>query len=411
MFPRYFVARKEVPAPAARGPLLRTVLDHLRLGGRARSAREVVVVQDMSGALHLVSPADLPPALTATLHHHELAHPQGPRLLDVEELWLMSIQMLEQPGDAPGINDPVHLYGRLLGPLPDGVGGSLLSADGQLSLTRSDLLAGLVYGAQDALVLATQPESRCLHAMLPADRPEVLSQGRAVVLAYATLPSELSPQDSCNEPLVANLLYDLLAATKADAVAAGAEHPLKGCVIPVPSRAELERTLLSKGFEVKGDVAVRKSDSSRKLAGMLATLFGAQDADRMTLPPEGTVDDLLQIGKSILPSFPGFPDARITALRSRYRRGPQGAVRPPEPKIPAPSAQAPPLPGAPKGLPPAEPPKPTPKPRKGAPEWMEDFARSEAPETHTRRVTRLDRPGKSPVSSGLPDWMKDFQED
>jgi hypothetical protein len=86
--------------------------------------------------------------------------------------------------------------------------------DGQLTVTRSDVLGGFARGGTDALHVAATPPARALHAMLPADREEEIERGKGVVLCYPMVPAELGSTDAGNEALVAQLLHDVLAATR-----------------------------------------------------------------------------------------------------------------------------------------------------------------------------------------------------
>lgn len=389
VLPRYFVARQAPePVPPLRGPLLTHVLDTFRLGGRGRSQREVAVVADRRGVLHLVDDLpSLPPSLRSELSHHDLSG-GTPRLLDVEELWLLAIHLLEQPGDTPGIDDPVYLYGRLFGPLPSP---SPVMADGQLALTRSDLLDGVVGAASDAFVVG---DSRCLHAVLAGERVEGISSGRGLVLAYPLAPPELGGIDASNEELAVQLLHDLLSATRNDARTNGIAHPLLDVELPVPSRAELERQLDDDGWDVQGDTAIRRSSSTAKgtIGGFLSQVLGVPDTMKQTLPPEATLDGLLAIARQALPGFPGFPNAKTAALRARTVRG---------------TASRPTSPPRPPNVPRASAPRPAETPAAKTTDWMNDFVAEHGPRP---RITRMEK-RREPAPAPAADWMKDFDDE
>lgn len=452
--PRYFVPRptREAAAPTASGPgRIVHALDLFVLEESAHRGREWMVGLDEAGTLVLLPIEDrrhLPAAVQAELSYHEVAS-GGPRRLAFSEVYLFSAQFIEPAADAPGANDPVHLFGTLHGPFPRPAGVTAAATEGQLTVTRADLLEGLVMGEAWAFrfsgeVGSAGPSSRCFHMMLPGDREEVAAEGRGVVLAYPLLPPELTLTDAANEILVSQLLYELLAALREDLRKEQAECVWLTDELPVPSRAAFIQRLESDGYTLEGDVAVRRGEARR---GFLASLFGASRGDRVIVPPEGTLAEYLGLARAALASLPGWPSRRAVALRARSGGG---GVVPMVPHV-APAGNTPPAgpPGAipasaleptswqddfrdPAGPPPASPPRPTaaqqrldagstrsastprgPAPpnradrakrakRAEGPEWMDDFA----------------EPTPGPVSDPLeeeqpapvrPDWMKDFE--
>jgi hypothetical protein len=416
--PRYFVPRAgdPEPVPPLRGPLLTHVRDVFRVGGRGRSVREVAVVTDRQNVLHWVDDlAALPGALRAQVHHHELLLRRPPRHLDVTAAWLFELQLVEQAGDAPGLDDPVWLYGRLSGPYPTPAElGGPVTMQGQLTVSRSDLLAGFVRGSLDALHVASTPPSRALHALLPGDREDELERGRGVILAYPMVPAELAPTDAANEALVAQILHDVLSATAADAKKHGHPHPLaKMKHLPVPSRADVERELDAKGWDVKGDVAYRRTDATRagSLGGFLSSVFGVPDHLRLDLPPEGTLADFVRLAELSLPHFPGHPDRRARAVAARTGDAAPAHEAPREVRVPRPSSEAPaPAPSPARAAPPAAPSRPRAAPAKPAgADWMKDFVTQHAAEAKPR-LTPVRPRATGRAAPAAPDWMKDFED-
>lgn len=92
----------------------------------------------------------LPAGLQSELAFHEMSGGRPTRLLEAGEVFLFNVQLLEQPPGSPGWNDPVYLYGTLYGPPPGGTDGRTAGVEGQLMVTRGDLLDGLVRGAAHA---------------------------------------------------------------------------------------------------------------------------------------------------------------------------------------------------------------------------------------------------------------------
>jgi hypothetical protein len=156
------------------------------------------------------------PSVRDALMLHEVARGQ-PRVLAVESLHILEVYGLDQAPDVPGLDDPVRLYGALLGPLAAGASmpAQLQRLEGQLAVTRGDVLQGFVAGAHDAFLHAdpaTDRSVRTLHMLLPGDRPHTLAQGRGAVLAYAVAGSEAAGVGPGNESLIAEIVHDIVAA-------------------------------------------------------------------------------------------------------------------------------------------------------------------------------------------------------
>lgn len=434
--PRYFVARDggrerarlpaDILAPAH-------VVDCFFAGGGHVVEREWVVTTDVAGHL-LPLPgagrAALPETIRAESAYHEVSGGGRGRLIEVAEFYLFHLQLMEQP--SPGLDDPVYLYGELFGPYPAPGGEFSAGVEGQLTVTRADLLDGLVRGAKYPFRYAgtegdSGPPPRCFHLALPADREDAVSRGGGVVLAYPLLPPELALDDAANEIIVSTLLHDTLSALKEDLSRAGVDHPLRTLTLPVPSRPALERQLQSQGYEVSGDTAVKKTPAGEGFRGLLASVFGSLMAESLELPPEAEVDDFLRIAALALEALPGWPSPRAAALRDRIKPAPPELYRDETPRQPAPPA-----------------PETAPRPRRkmpvraapagdGPPAWMQDFIESHrrpgAPEPRLTSTAALPparrrewmedfeqnpgpRSGVKPERAGTagePTWMKDFK--
>ncbi len=407
VLPRFFVRRSdsgELPAPDPNGAHL--AVDRLRLGSRHQAEQEWVIASDGLGNLLAVPEgAALPAHVQAQTGYHELASSQRPRLLDGAEFYLFNLQLLEQPARCPGLEDPVYLYGTLFGPYPAPGGVPPGGIEGQLTVTRGDLLDGLVQGANYAFRYAP-PDGvgappRCFHALLPGDRQEALEGGRGLILAYPLLPSELSLHHEGNEFLVNSLFFDLLKALQEDAAAAHIPTSLTGVRLPVPSRPLLEQELEAQGYAIEGDSAVKKVESAEGFRGLLASVFGRFVEEEMALPVEGEIEDYLSLAGQALKSLPGFPPPRISVLRRRTMRDSLGRMNP------VPTARP---------VSPAAPPPPRPKlsmPVRGKnepPDWMCDFISAhQQPGKEAARLTKA--PTAPPPPKRKPtNWMNDFEQ-
>ena len=349
------------------------------------------------------------------LAFNEISNANGGRLIEASEVFLFDLQLLEQPAGAPGWNDPVYLYGRLYGPYPESASEPQVGVEGQLTLTRGDLLQGLVDEAAGAFRCAGTGDAagqarRCFHLMLPGDAEVEIRGGSGLILAYPLLPAELITDDVSNEIVVSQLLFDMLSALKEDLEREQAEHPLRGLTLPVPSRASLEQQLRSQGYEIEGDTAVRKAASGEGFKGLLASVFGALTSESVQLPPEADVDEMVDLANRVLSSLPGWPPPRARALRERVRPAPArrnaGLVPPVLYRTPQLTAPMP---------PPVRPPQPVRRSNE-PPEWMRDFMSAhqltDAPPPRLTSTTGLKRHTvpirKTDSAQTEPSWIKDF---
>ncbi|MBL8739433.1 MAG: hypothetical protein JNK04_00015, partial [Myxococcales bacterium] len=303
--PRQFVPRAGSPeVPGEPNPLAH-IIDAFTLESRHVRATEWIVGVDFMGTL-LAYPADalgsLDSAARAELAYGEVScRPR--RTIYAEELYLFDLQLVEQSSDAPGTNDPVHLYGALQGPFPAARDGAASLIEGQLTVTRADVFAGLAGGAGHAWRYGSSSETavgRCLNMLLPADRSEEIAAGRGLVVAYPLLPPDLWMPAPANEVLVSQILFDLLAALRKDL---GGEDAMR---LPVPNRSAFIAELEGQGYTVEGDVATRRTTGTglrRVLASVAATFAG----DKVTIPPEGKIDQFLAIAANALAKIDGWP--------------------------------------------------------------------------------------------------------
>jgi hypothetical protein len=317
------------------------------------------------------------------------------RHLRAAELYLFEVQLMEQAADRPGFDDPVHLYGTLLGPVsPAGLGEI---SEGEMTVTRADLLEGAARGAAHAFRYAAPggaAGARSFHLLLPGDRVEELAQGRGVVVAYPVLSADLQSAAPGNEFFFNQILYDVITGVWGDVEREAPPPRRRPQDVPVPNRALAEQTLVNQGYVIEGDSAVR----ARK--GLLGSVLGAFVDDRRALPREGNSDDYLHLAQEALGAFAGWPAPRARALRACL--GGAGV----SPPVPGAYQPPPVLPSS--GLPP---PPPPPRQPAGPPHWMVDFIASHQepgrpPPIVTGAGQGRDRQDDKPSP---PDWMKDFE--
>jgi hypothetical protein len=411
---------RELPADPA--PSLAFLADVFNLQSGGRSQQPTLVGVDRMGRLHAV-PIEprhlLSPSVLGDLNALDAVRTAPSRTLFCDALFLFGLEHWDARRDTPGLNDPVALQGNMTGPF--GAGGLAVRTPGTLTVTRADLLAGLLMTRRHALP-AEGPagHGHCFHLMLPAD-PAGASQGQTrCVLAYPMLPGELGVDHVANDGLVASLLHDLLGALKDELSRELPTHPLVNTVLPCPNRRQLEDDLRSDGWTIEGHVARPPSAGGK---GLFKRLVGAMTgADRTVLPPEAGVDAFLDLARVALDALPESARSRTRAFGEAMEgRGVAQALHARWTPRPPPS------------FPPAEPPSPAPVnaarasppvARQGTPDWMDDFgpAAAKAPRATPAQPSAPARaaPPRKPAPTApaapardapdnRPAWMKDFE--
>lgn len=423
--PRYFVSRQNDESFA---DCLSTLdpchaIDSFFIGGRHLVEREWVVTIDSAGYLKATDGEKLgalPTEVQQDLAFNEVIGTAASRTLDSSHVYLFYLEALEQPPETPGLNDPVYLYGILYGPYPSSSNESARGIEGQLTVNRIDMLAGLVDSAKFAFnyqsVISGTQTQRCFNLLLPGDREEEIAQGKGLVMAYPLMPAEVVMGEPWNEIVVSGLIFDLLSALKEDLEKEKINHPLRNTTIPVPNRAWVEQQLESNGWSVKGNTATRLPGANAGIPKMMSYALGTLIKDKMTIPPQGSIDDYIALAESTIKHLPGFPPTRLKALRNRVRAvsaeaRAQGSRSKSAPSSPArlPTGQAfPPQMGN------------APAPRKA--DWMQDFINkhrsSGAAETRLTMMSGLARTAQAKPAQNTtktdskliakPDWMSDF---
>ena len=327
--PRYFVPRQGAQASSRslfdfRPSLL---LDQFLAGMRHTREHGYIVGLDATGELAAINRQDLqdlPEYLQTQISHHEITTNGDTRLVQTRSFYLFDLQLMEQAGDVRGYNDPVYLYGTMSGPFPTS-DGQYRAVEGQLTVNRSDIISGIIQGYRWCFQGETS-SNRSFHIMLPGAPEEEIVAGDGLVLAYPLLSAENMISGTSNEPLLLQILYDVLSALKQDLSAEKQNHFLLKTTLPVPSRSLLEEDLKAQGYQIKGDHATRNAlgmhlqnpaGRPKGFKGLLSTAFGTFMPDKLELPPEGTLDDLIVIARKVLTSLPQWPPSRTQATMNR----------------------------------------------------------------------------------------------
>jgi len=319
--PRYFTPRAGRDAKDAPGGLLYAIDTFtLRTGG---AGTEWIVGVDHAGefAVQRLEAFDaLPAQIRSALAYHEVSG-GARRVIALDSLFVFEMRLLEQTPDCPGVNDPVRLYGTLVGPLTSDTsvdGGPIRRLEGQLTVTRGDLLAGLVAGARWAFHCAEangERSARAFSMLMGADRYHEVAAGQGAVIAYPMLglDGDLYAQTPGNEEIVSRVLYDLLHAWWTDVAREAPPAFREPDALPVPNRPQVEQQLRREGFAIKGDVAVRTK------AGLAGALPGALGRESRHLPREGATNDFLKLAVEALAKAPEWPSPSVEFLSGRVR--------------------------------------------------------------------------------------------
>ncbi len=317
--PRFFIANSVDGEPEPPTTPVR-VVDHFITAGRHRAETEYVIAVDMNGNPCTIGERELEDngsELHAQLAYSGVTLPLT-RALAINQFYVFTIEYFERPDDAPGFNDPVHLYGNIFGPVPDD--SAPLATPGQLTVTRADILAGMLASAPYPFHYQSTGGlwSRCFNMLLPGGREDETSRGDSLVLAYPIPTAGVLSADGSNELTAMQLLYDVLFDLRAELERHQMRrHRLQDMILPVPSRRALETQLEGKGYVIKGDVAIRnKGGSNNKVVGALSQIFKSLE-DRMDLPPQATMEQLLEIARMTLSTLPSWPPAQSRSIQSK----------------------------------------------------------------------------------------------
>jgi hypothetical protein len=325
--PRYFVARSDQQPiqvkPENFIPLY--ALDNFFAGGKHLQEQEWLVTTDASGILHAIAGDQinfLSEDIKSQLALSEVACGGNNRLVEAIEFYLFNVQLMEQAPNAPGLNDPIYLYGTLHGPYPNSQAPYFI--EGQLTVSRADLLSGLLQGFPyrfTAPGMGAEPGSSdsVYHMTLPGDRDEETIRGAGIIFAYPLMPPDMMSYGAGNEILIKQYLFDIISAIKEDLESENIKLPLRRMKLPIPSRLSMEQELEAQGYLIKGDTAVRKPNASGGFQGLLHSVFGSGKADKLELPQEGKTAQFMQLAEQVLHSLPGWPPERTRIMRDKSK--------------------------------------------------------------------------------------------
>ncbi len=319
--PRFFTEQSR--RPKKDGTALLHTLDRFRLNRGMQSPLECCVLLAEDGHLQLNEMNERQPSATNLrnqLAFDEIAGGSKLRELDVRSLHLLNVQMMEQPSNTVGVNDPVILHGTLsyaFGPVEEVV-------TGYLTVSRADFLDAIIGGAQYAFQYSASGiegmAARCFPLLLAGNRAESTLHGTDLILAYPLLPTDIIDKSPGNETLIQQMLYEVLIALQEDLDSQDVKNPLCLEDLSATDREKLEQELLNDGYVIKGDTAYRNKITAhwRPLCEILNRL-GPLVRNEIQLPYKHTLDELIELSSEAFTHIRDWPPPSTVAIRSRYR--------------------------------------------------------------------------------------------
>lgn len=396
-------------------------------GAGRRHPERILVLACLGGGLMVVPTTDihsLPATIQAQIRAIEINQRHQFRTIHAQELWIATLDAIEQEQEAQGYNDAVVLYSRMQAQcVADGRALQIqpLANESHLLVGRLDVLYGWRLGFAAPF---RQGEEQILHCLVPAAPCQMIQQGRGMVLCYPVLdPARFSNLD--NVPTVLQIIYDLLAQLQHDLVTQQHADPMTRLAIPVPSRHALEQALAADGYTIRGETAIRQStagrhDGSPSLLTRLRAWANNWSATTIALPPQATIPAYQAIIDTVLQAITTPADWAMMHAMLACVAPPATA---PAPQLPAARSTSPtPAPSCttpPSRQPPRRPNTTTwvhdfspPPPRVPAEEsWWQDFERSSpTPTPKTRqRSPGSAAPAQKDSRAALSSWASDFE--
>lgn len=204
-------------------------IEDVRCVARVRGdggVRELVIGTDAHGNVVVTNDRGrLGQRARGELAYHDTATSGRTLELHAEPIYIFDLQTVEMLPDAPGPNDPLRVHGVMYGPYSEYDDGAVVPVEGQLTVTRADLLGGLVDGMATAFAYSPDEHgSRCVHALLPGECADVIDTGKGVILALPLAPTWMPDCPLSNDLVVAQLVHDVLGALRADLGVTPAKH-------------------------------------------------------------------------------------------------------------------------------------------------------------------------------------------
>jgi hypothetical protein len=329
------------------------------------------------------------------------------RALTVRELYIATLDAVDQEAHVAGFNDALYLYGRMQARIMCGMGATgatPLNNEGRFTLGRIDLLHAYLEGVRHAFQSPVETAAVAYHFMVPTEPALNIVQGSGIALVYPILDPLISNSID-NTFVVVRIIYDLLVRLQQDMVQEQHRHSFATVEIPVPSRQRLEAELQADGYAIRGDVAEQQINQPHDPRAniwlqRLRALAQQWSAPQIRLPPQATPQDYLQLIADVLPAIRTSEDTAMTQALANLLEARVTPVQ--QPLIAQPPAQ----PRADRSTAPSgrgkyEPPIVSAVPPMPKQDWSRDFVRPadsprQNPQPSTRRLE-----GGIPVYTGV----------
>lgn len=391
IWPNHFQPRpgQEQSPPEAPVRIPATLLDLFYLRNAPDSPAELTaVVGCLQGDIDvLVGDAmqALPEDIRGQIRAAEVSRRGAFRALTVRELYIATLDAVDQEARVAGFNDALYLYGRMQALITcDMVAARTtpLNNEGRFTIGRLDLFHAYIEGVTHAFQSPAEAAAVAYHFMLPVEPAANVARGSGVALVYPILdPLIFSSID--NTFVVMRIIYDLLVRLQQDMVQEQHRHSFATAEIPVPSRQRLEGELQADGYAIRGNVAEQQLNQphdpqANTWLHRLRALAQQWSAPQIMLPPQATPRDYLRLIADVLPAIRTPEDITMAQALANLL-----AVRV-TPVQQSPIAQPPAQPRADRSTAPAAPQRHAPPRVSSVPpapkqDWSRDFARPAAP--------------------------------
>lgn len=400
-WPPYFQPGDDTETAEVRIPA--SILDIFYLRSTPHTATHLIVVAGCIGGHLDVFTGDtihqLPELLAGQVQAIQASRRNQFRLITAQSVDLFTLEAMEQEVQAVGFNDAVYLFGHMQARIESQ--GELLERQhlqtaGRLTVGRLDLLYSFCESVAHVFTDPHNPNEHMYQLLIPAGPATDIQQGKHLALLYPILDPQLFER-AHNTFLVMRLAYDLLLALQQDMLQANSSHSFVRQVILVPSRKRLAEELERDGYEVKGDVAIKKFQVQPE-PGQIQFLIRLRQAaqvwlgERINLPSQATPAAYKELIAALLEDIATTADKTMMAAmleRVAHAATPTTAPTPRKQTQSAPrQIQPPPV------KPTSPPARPARRPANPQAEWASDF----------------DPPQTSPRQKEAQDWAQDFAE-
>ncbi len=324
--PTYFLPRSEQEAAQSvvRGRLPQRLIDvfHLRATPHALPQLVVVIGSLLGSELIVVSEdeiSELPMDVRAQLQAYQVTQRNQFRVITVRELFILTVEAVEQHTRVAGYNDAVHLFGSLQAQIecdPSGIRITPFHHEGRLHVGRLDLLSAWQAGLAHLFHNPAHANESMHHLFLPAAPPQEVATGKGVVLAYPLLNSEVTARWD-NQSFVLRIAYDLLIRLQQEMNETKHGNSFAWAKVPVPNRQRVEQELRLDHYEIQGDWAIKREpsqlgepdsgqnsqQSGLKWLARLRQLAEDWSAPRIELPLQASADHYGEIIVQLMPNI------------------------------------------------------------------------------------------------------------